>query len=300
MASEASRRIRATLSSDAEESDAPLDVQRRGWEEAAAQAALPSGVTETPCVADGVPGVWVRGANAEPGRALLYLHGGGFTSGSPVTHRELAARLALATALSVLVVDYRLAPEHPFPAAIDDAVAAYRWLLAQGYEPRSIVFGGDSAGTALALSALLALRERALPLPAAAFLISSWVDLTMSGESIASRAQVDPLTTQAGLAAAARLYLADADPRLPLASPLFGDLAGLPPLLLQSGDHEVLLSDATRLAERAAAAGVDVTLEVWDEMWHVWHAWGAELPEAQEAIAAIGRFVRRHLPQRAG
>jgi acetyl esterase/lipase len=226
---------------------------------------------------------------------LLFLHGGGFSSGSCVTHRELAARLSLASGARALVLDYRLAPEHPFPAAVEDAATGYEWLLAQGIKAGQIAVGGDSAGGALALAALLLLRERGIALPAATVLFSPWLDLAVSGPTITSRAALDPLTSGEDLRAAAALYLAGADPATPLASPLFGDLRGLPPTLVQAGDHEVLLSDATRLAERAEAAGVALTLDVWDEMWHVWHAWAGILPEGQQAIDRAGQFIRERL-----
>lgn len=295
MTSPESRQIRATFVNDRAAPEQPLSVQRQEWEQAAAQAALPPGVALAPADAAGVPAEWVGGPQPDGGAVLLYVHGGGFTAGSCVTHRELAARLALAAGVRVLLVDYRLAPEHPFPAALEDVAAAYRWLLGQGHAPRQIALGGDSAGACLALAALVWLRERGLPAPAAAVLISPWLDLALTGPSLQSRAALDPLCSREGLARAAAAYLAGADPRAPLASPLYADLRGLPPLLLQAGDHEVLLSDATRLAERARAAGAEVALEVWEQMWHVWHAWAAALPEGQQAIARIGAFLRERL-----
>ncbi|HEU4328239.1 MAG TPA: alpha/beta hydrolase [Roseiflexaceae bacterium] len=294
MPSPEQRRIRAQFSPGADTPEVPLEQARREWEEAAARAPLPPGVAAEALEIAGVPAEWIGTAGQTGGPVLLYLHGGGFTSGSCVTHRPLAAHLSQA-AMRVLLLDYRLAPEHPLPAGLEDAVAAYRWLLAGGVAPKRIALGGDSAGAALALGALLRLRDAGLPVPGAAVLLSPWLDLTLSGESIHTRAALDPLTTRAGLARAAELYLGGADPADPLASPLFGDLRGLPPLLIQSADHEVLLSDGVRLAERARRAGVDATLEVWDELWHVWHAWADELPEAREAIARAGAFLRARL-----
>jgi acetyl esterase/lipase len=195
----------------------------------------------------------------------------------------------------VLLIDYRLAPEHPCPAAIEDAAQAYRWLLQQGIAPGQIAIGGDSAGGGLALAALVELRDSGVDMPAAAFMISPWVDLALTGESLQTRAQVDPLSSCEGLHAAAQLYLAGRDPRDPRASPLYADMHNLPPLLIHAGDHEVLLSDATRLAAKAEVSGVEVRLEIWEEMWHVWHAWAADLPEAREAIERIGAFVRQKL-----
>jgi epsilon-lactone hydrolase len=195
------------------------------------------------------------------------------------------------------LLDYRLAPEHPCPAALEDAVAGYRWLLERGVRPEQIVIGGDSSGGGLALATLVRLREQGVALPAAGVLLSPWVDLTIAGPSIQTRAAIDPLVSPESLRLAAGYYLGGADPRMTLASPLYADLRGLPPLLIQAGDHEVLLSDATRLAEQARAAGVDVTLDVWDEMWHVWQAWAEILPEGQQAIERIGAFIRRQLPR---
>jgi acetyl esterase/lipase len=295
MPSAESQQIRATFLNDRETLDVPLNVQRQEWHDAAAQVELPANTTFAPTEIAGMPGAWVGSPEAAPERVLFFLHGGGFNSGSCVTHRELAARLCLASGARVLLVDYRLAPEHPFPAAVHDAAAGYQWLLAQGLRPDQIIIAGDSAGGGLALAALLLLREREVALPAAGVLLSPWLDLALAGASIESRAAIDPLCSREDLATAAALYLGGADPATPLASPLYADLRGLPPLLIQVGDHEVLLSDATRLGERAKAAGVDVTLEVWDAMWHVWQAWAAVLPEGQQAIERIGAYIRQQL-----
>jgi acetyl esterase/lipase len=236
---------------------------------------------------------WLEPPAARGGAALLYLHGGGYVIGSPRSHRHLAAALGAAAGAATLVPEYRLAPEHPFPAAVEDAVAAYRWLLARGVAPGGIAIAGDSAGGGLTVATLLALRDRGLPLPAAGVCISPWVDLTCGGASYASRAASDPIVTQAGIVEMARAYLGAADPRAPLASPLFADLAGLPPLLVHVGSDEVLLDDAVALAERARAAGVAATLEIWPDMIHVWHWFHPMLDEGRKAIAGIGDFVRR-------
>jgi acetyl esterase/lipase len=291
-----SKQIRAGLRDVSKQEpieEQPIEEQRRAWEAAAAQAVLPPGVHVEAASVAGRPAEWVRGS-AQAG-VLLFLHGGGFTSGSCITHRELAARLALSSGLTVLVLDYRLAPEHPFPAASDDAAAAYRWLLVQGWAPGQLAIGGDSAGACVALSALLRLKSDDIAMPAAAVLISPWLDLSLSGESLRTRAASDPLVSREDLAVAARHYLAGAAPSDPMASPLFGDLHDLPPLLVQVGGDEVLLSDAERLAERATAAGVCARLRVWPEMWHVWHGWAAVLPEGQAAIAEAGAFLREHV-----
>lgn len=240
------------------------------------------------------PAEWLRPPAAEPGRVVLYLHGGGYVIGSPRSHRHLAAAIATAAGARALLLDYRLAPEHPFPAAVDDATAAYRWLLDQGVAPRGIVIAGDSAGGGLTVATLLALREAGVPLPAAAVCISPWVDLTCGGDSYRTKADADPIVRRGGVEEMARAYLGATPPRTPLASPLFADLRGLPPVLIHVGSEEVLLDDAVQLAARAKAAGVDATLEIYDRMIHVWHWFLPMLDEAPAAVEAIGRFARRH------
>jgi acetyl esterase/lipase len=204
---------------------------------------------------------------------VLYLHGGGYVIGSPRSHRHLAAAVAAAGQASALLLDYRRAPAHPSPAAVDDATAAYRWLLDQGIAPGHIVIGGDSAGGGLTVATLLALRDARLPLPAGGVCISPWVDLTFSGASYRTRAAVDPIVTRPGIDEMARAYFGATSARAPLASPLFADLRGLPPLLIHVGSDEVLLDDAVQLADRAKAAGVDATLECPDPEWcrHIDH-----------------------------
>ena len=213
---------------------------------------------------------------------------------SPATHRELGARLSAAAKATVLVLDYRLAPEHPFPAAMRDAVSAYRWLLDTGYVERELVIGGDSAGGGLALQTLITLRDEEIPLPAAAFFLSPVTDwVHFDGESYSTRASVDPLNTLEMSRFTASQYVGDNDPQTPLLSPAGIDLAGLPPLLIHVGDHEVLLSDSVRLAERAHACAVDVEIEIWPGMWHVFQASARFVPEARQSIDEIGEFVVR-------
>ncbi len=252
----------------------------------------PDGVTCTPVDAGGVSAEWSVAAGVDEAKVVLYVHGGGYVMGSAGSHRDVTGRLSKAAGARVLSLNYRLAPEHPFPAPVDDAVAAYRWLLAQGISPGNIAVAGDSAGGGLAIATLLALRDAGEPLPAAGIGISPWVDMEGTGESMTTRAAVDPVVQKEGLLGMAKLYLGDADPKNPLAAPLHADLAGLPPLLLQVGDAETLLDDSTRLAERARAAGVDVTLKVWDEMPHVWHLFAPILPEGRQAIDEIGSFFQ--------
>jgi phosphinothricin tripeptide acetyl hydrolase len=242
-----------------------------------------------------VPAEWLAPPRARVDAAVLYLHGGGYVIGSPRSHRHLAAAIGAAVAAPVLLPDYRLAPEHPFPAAVDDAVAAYRWLLGRSLAPSRLVIAGDSAGGGLTVATLLALRDAGLPLPAAGVCISPWVDLTCGGVTYATRAEADPIVKRESVAGMATAYLAGEDAKTPLASPLFADLRGLPPLLIQVGDDEVLLDDAVQLAERARKAGVDATLEVAEKMVHVWHWFFPMLDEGQAAIERIGGFVRTRI-----
>jgi monoterpene epsilon-lactone hydrolase len=255
----------------------------------------PTDLAYEPVAAGGVRAEWVVPPGASEGRALLYLHGGGYVICSPDTHREMVAHLARASGCRVLLLDYRLAPEFPFPAAVEDAVAAYRWLLAQGYPARGLAVAGDSAGGGLTVAALVAFRYLGLPMPGAAVCFSPWTDLACTGETLASKASEDPIVSRPLLEQLAETYLAGADPRSPLASPLYADLRGLPPLLVQVGTAETLLDDSRRLADRCREVGVEVSLEEWEGMPHVWHFFVFFLPEAQQAIARAGQFLRQHL-----
>ncbi len=253
----------------------------------------PLGVRVVPARVGGVPGEWLVPADAGA-TILYYLHGGGFVLGSPAVYRRMVGRLAASAGARALVPDYRLAPEHRFPAALDDCVAGYRALLARGVAPSDIVIAGDSAGGALALSTLLVLRDAGDPLPAAVALVSPLTDLTMSGESMRTRVAEEVLLAPESCREFARLYLGDGvDPRSPLVSPLFGDLRGLPPVIIHVGTHELLLDDARRFTAAARAAAVDVTLVEWDELWHVFQIFVA-MPEARRALDELGAFVRAH------
>jgi monoterpene epsilon-lactone hydrolase len=246
--------------------------------------------------AGGVDGEWISPANAPEDKAILYFHGGGFRIGSVSSHRDLIAQIALASGCRVLAINYRLAPEHRFPAALDDALAAYDWMLGRGLEPGNVAFAGDSAGGNLVLAAMLALRGRRLPLPVSAVLMSPWTDLAATGASYVSRAEADPIHQRSMILALAKNYLGgQGDPYDPLVSPLYADLRGLPPLLIQVGDRETVLDDSVMFADMARAAGVDVDLQVWDGMIHVFQMFGAELPEAHQAISSIAEFLNRHL-----
>lgn len=245
-------------------------------------------------LANGVPGEWVIPAGAGSERVILYLHGGAYNAGSTRSHRALAANIAYASRARALTIDYRLAPEHPYPAALTDAFSAYQWLLESGIRPEQLVATGDSAGGGLTIALLVALRERGIPMPAAAVVLSPWTDLTDSGESWQENVKADYMINGPKLKEAARLYLKDVSPRTPLASPVYANLHGLPPLLIQVGSEEVLLSDSMRLAENARLSGVDVTLDVWEGMQHVWQFAASLVPEARQAIEKIGEFIRAH------
>jgi phosphinothricin tripeptide acetyl hydrolase len=274
-------------------SDSMTVAERRAqYERAEKVFPTPPDVKVERVSAPSAPAEWLRPPSAVAGRVVLYLHGGGYVIGSPRSHRHLAAAIAGAGAASALLLDYRLAPEHPYPAAVEDATAAYRWLLDQGIAPARIVVAGDSAGGGLTVATLLALRDAGVTLPAGGVCISPWVDLTCSGGSYRTKAEADPIVRRPGIDEMATAYLGGTSPRAPLASPLFADLRGLPPLLIHVGSDEVLLDDSVQLAERARAAGVGAELEVWDRMIHVWHWFLPMLDEAQAAIEAIGRFVR--------
>ena len=274
-----------------------LEEMRAGME--ASSFPVTDAATVAPVEANGVPGEWVTVAESDPNRRLLYVHGGGYVIGSPVTHRRLCEDIARAGGCAVLNLDYRLAPEHPFPAAVEDAIAGLKFIQANGPDgagaAEATFVAGDSAGGGLTLATLLAAREQGVDQPNAAIGISSWTDLAITGESLQTRAEADPLITDKGMITGmATQYLGDADAEHPLASPLYADYAGLPPLLLQVGDAEVLLSDTTRVTEKARAAGVDVVEEVWDEMFHVWHQFAPMLPEGQQAVSRIGEFINQH------
>ena len=273
---------------------AGLDMaqMRARYEQLAARMGGTAGALCEPVDADGVPAEWVAAPGFDPARAMLLLHGGGYAIGSIATHRRLAYDLSAASAARVLVIDYRLAPEHPFPAAVDDAERAWRWLLAQGLAPGALSIVGDSAGGGLVLATLVNLRDHGLPQPACAVAISPWVDLEALGESLVTRAAVDPMVQKEGLLAYAAMYLAGQSPRTPLAAPLYADLAGLPPVLVQVGSAETLLDDALRIAERLHRAGNDLRLSVWPNMPHVFPFFAPILSEGRDGCAEIGAFVR--------
>jgi monoterpene epsilon-lactone hydrolase len=271
-----------------------IQEQRAQMEVGFTQFKVPPDVRCDPVDAGGVPAEWITAPNVVPERVVYYLHGGGYVIGSINTHREMISRLSRAASARVLIIDYRLAPENPFPAALDDSVAAYHWLLSVGVDPARLIIAGESAGGGLTVATLVALRDAGEPLPRAGVCLSPWVNLEQLGESVATKEGMDPLVDRDIGLTWAKAYLGGIDPRTPLASPLYADLTGLPPLLIQVGTAEILFDDARRLADRARAAGVDVTLEPWDDMIHMWHFFAAMLPEGQQAIDRIGEFVREH------
>jgi acetyl esterase/lipase len=252
----------------------------------------PRGITVAPALVGGVIGEWVQSGTA--GAQMLYLHGGGYFACSPKTHRAITGAYARHD-IKVFAADYRLAPEHPFPAALDDALAAYRGMIELGISPAELIVAGDSAGGGLALATLLAAKNAGLPMPACALLFSPWTDLAGTGESLVTNRQRDPMLVSERLREGGDIYLNGADPENPLASPLYGDLAGLPPLLIQVGEGEILRDDSTRLAERATKAGVQVDLKIWPGMPHVWQISQNFLPEARDALNQAVDFARSHL-----
>ncbi|MBU2547809.1 MAG: alpha/beta hydrolase [Proteobacteria bacterium] len=268
-----------------------FEERRAGFEEHTSVLAPAADVSVEPTRVGDMAAEWIFTPNAHEDRVVLYFHGGGYAIGSLNTHREMVSHIARAARARVLLVDYRLAPEHPFPAAVEDAKAAYRHLLDRGAAPGRMVLAGDSAGGGLTVAALVALRDQGVSLPAAGICLSPWVDLAGEGDSMTGKAEADPTVGYDDLQVFVRAYLGDRDPKTPLASQLYADLSGLPPLLIQVGTSEVLLDDSTRLAKRAEQAGVEATLETWEEMVHVWHFFASMLPEGREAVERIGRFV---------
>ena len=254
------------------------------------------GVRIEPAKVADLPAEWLRPLNAPEDRVLLYLHGGAYVLGSCASHRALVSHIARAGGINALLPEYRLAPEHRFPAAIDDAVAVYRALLASGKRAENIVIAGDSAGGGLAVATLLSLRHTGDPLPAAAVLLSPFLDVTASGETARTRADRDPWFHAKDMQVVVRYYCGAEQVRNPLVSPVFANVAGLPPVYIQVGDDEILLSDSTRFADKMRAAGNKVDIEVWPEMWHVFQLFVGKMPEARQAVNKIGDYLRAVYP----
>lgn len=272
-----------------------MDQMRKDWDEVFARYPSDVGAKCEAITAAGVPAVRVRAAAARGDRAILYLHGGGYVFGSPKSHRDLGEYLSRAAQAEVILLDYRLAPEHPFPAAVGDTTDAYRWMLESGLKPERIAICGDSAGGGLTFATLLSLKNHGLPMPACAVPMSPWVDLECTAETFESKASVDPMVGRDFTRQLAELYVpAGGSLRDPLVSPLHGDLRTLPPLLIQVGERETLLDDSVRIAKRAREAGVEVTLEIEPGQVHVFQIFASRLDEGVAAIDRAGRFIRKH------
>jgi len=274
--------------------DSSLEEMRVGWDGLFGDIEPTVGASSEPVDAGGVRAEWISAPGSAHDRAVLYLHGGGYVLGSINSHRDLCERLSRACGARALALDYRLAPEHPFPAAIEDATAAYRWLLDSGLEPGKLAVAGDSAGGGLTVATLVALRDAGVPLPGCATPLSPWSDLELTGESFISRADIDPMVRKYMLVHMAGIYVPDGDLRNPLVSPVHADLSGLPPLLIHVGEREVIHDDAARVADNARKAGVDVTFNVWAGQIHVHQIFASRLDEGQQAIDQLGDFIRKH------
>jgi monoterpene epsilon-lactone hydrolase len=297
MASEQAAVIKTRLREFAASIDpkASLEELRAIYDGFAALTAEPTGIIWTEVVAGGVPSIWADAGGGATDRVLQYVHGGGYMIGAAKYYRNLTGHLAKALGCRVLNVDYRLAPEQPHPAAVDDSTAAYKWLLDQGIDPKHIAIAGDSAGGGLTMATLLNIKKQGLPMPAAAMPISPWIDMECTGESMSTRATVDLLVSSGMLKMMSEAFLQGQDSKDPLAAPLHGDLRGLCPLYIQVGDEETLLDDSTRLAELASAAGVETRIDVFPEMQHVFQIAAGNMPEADDAIQRMADWVRPRL-----
>jgi len=295
VSSEQRERLDAILRQSTFPGDADVDEQRRALRELLSAQPLPADVTVSAAELGGVPAAEITVDGIEPRHVVLYFHGGVYVMGEAALAADLASQVGRRTDAKVMSVDYRLAPEHPYPAAVDDALAAYEGLLDNGTAPSDIVLAGESAGGALAVATLVSARDRGLPLPAAAFVMSPYADLTLSGATMETKSEVDPLMSREALQARVADYTAGQDAALGLVSPVFADLAGLPPLIIQAGSHEVLLDDAVRLARQAATADVEVTLEITPRVPHVFQAYHAILDEGAAALDRAGQFLSARL-----
>jgi monoterpene epsilon-lactone hydrolase len=273
--------------------DMDLLHQREAGEHAEDMTSEPEGVTYKEAYA--VDGLWATPQNWDGGSAIMYLYGGGYVISSPHSRRKLAGHLANASGARALVPRYRLAPERPFPSAVEDTAADYRWLLEEGYRPERVIIAGDSSAGGLTVATMLKLREDGTPLPAGGVPISPWVDLACTGETLETNAKVDLTATKASLQRMAGQYLYGADPRTPLASPLYADLSGLPPLLVVVGGDEALLDDSVRLARSAGMAGVNTTLYIGAGMQHIFPIYCGVIPEADAAVAMMGMWIRARI-----
>lgn len=273
-----------------------VEESRAGFEQFAAMFQVAKDVKIDNVDVNGVSAVWISTPEAVEENVVLYFHGGGYVFGSINTHKEFMSRISRVSNSRVLLIDYRRAPENPFPAALEDAITAYKWLIdSEGIKPENLIIGGESAGGGLTLATLLKLRDTGIPLPAAALVLSPWADLDMTGETIRTKARVDPLANPSDLFFLASLYVGEDDPKNPYISPLYGDLKGLSPMIIQVGSSEILLSDAERIAERAKAADVDVILDIWEDMIHMFQMFALWSPEGQKATEKLGKYIQKHL-----
>lgn len=275
--------------------EATLEQMRTGWDNLFSNIKNRQPASAKPVDAGGVKAEMITAPGVAEDRVVLYLHGGGYVLGSIDSHRDLINRLSLTANASILALDYRLAPEHPYPAAVEDSTSAYRWLLKQGTKPSRIAIAGDSAGGGLTAATLIALRDAGVPLPGTGVMLSPWCDMEAVGATFDSKASVDPMVQRHLILSMASTYLNGASPKTPLANPLYAKLTGLPPLLIQVGGRECLLDDTLRLEANAKAAGVDITVDIWEEMIHVWQIFTSTLPEAQPAIDRLGAHIQKHL-----
>lgn len=273
----------------------PIEEVRANLEKLMAMVKLPGNVSFEKTDCGGIPGEWALPNNMNNNGAILYLHGGAYISGSIDTHRPLVARIARTAATRALTIEYRYAPEHPFPAGLDDAIKAYHWLLGQGFDHRKIIIAGDSAGGGLTLATLIRLRDEKAPMPAAVVCMSPWLDLTCSQDSGKRLASKDLMLTVASGKRFAGYYAGGHDLKDPYISPFFADLKNLSPMLIQVSDSEILIDENVAFEKKAKAAGVDIQLEVWGDMNHVWQGYAPILPEAKDAIKVIGRYIQKKL-----
>ena len=271
-----------------------IDDARVALDQLATIAPLPKDTKLENIDVDGIPAAWVSTPEVAKDKVILYLHGGGYIGGSITSHKDLAQRISRVSKAKALLLDYRLAPEHPFPAALEDSTRAYNWLVdTEGYLPQNIVIAGDSAGGGLTVATLVKLRDDGMALPAAAVCLSPWTDLALTGDSMKEKVHEDPFVTPDDLMFSASMYLGKTDLKNPYASPLYANLKDLPPLCIQVGTAELLLDDAIRLATRAKEAGVEVQLDIWEDMVHVFQAFAVLAPESQEGIEKIGEFIKK-------
>lgn len=271
----------------------PVEQYRKGMEKMTGMAKMPDGVKAEKINCDGIPAEWLIPANLQNSGVVLYLHGGGYAMGSINTHRALMSRIAVASKTKVFGIEYRLAPENPFPCAIDDAFKAYNWLLQQGFDNSKIVIAGDSAGGGLTAALLIRIRDENAPRPSAGVCLSPWLDLAITGETALTLAAEDPMIDLASVKSFAMYYATKEQHLHPWVSPLYADLTGLPPVYIQVSTSEILLDDTRRFAEKAKTAGVDIQVDYWEKMVHVWQAFGSYLPEALQAIQKLGAYIEK-------